>query len=72
MHPSCYEHAGREKVRTARLTIGQNCIGSNFSAPENHLCEASLRKRRKISLKAHRHAHGVGIPIARPEKLPRQ
>ena len=30
-----------------------------------------LRKSHEISLKAHRHAcaHGVGTPIARPEKL---
>ena len=44
------------------------------SADENHLCGASLRTSHKISLKAHRHAcaHGVGTPIARPEKLPRQ
>ena len=42
------------------------------SGDENHLCGASLRKSHKISLKAHRHAcaHGVGTPIARPEKLP--
>ena len=41
------------------------------SGDENHLCGASLRKSHKISLKAHRHActHGVGTPIARPEKL---
>ena len=44
------------------------------SGDENHLCGASLCESHKISLKAHRHAcaHGVGTPIARPEKLPRQ
>ena len=44
------------------------------SGDENHLCGASLRESHKISSKAHRHAyvHGVGAPIARPEKLPRQ
>ena len=43
------------------------------SGDENHPCGASLRESHKISLKAHRHAcvHGVGAPIARPEKLPR-
>ena len=30
------------------------------SGDENHLCRASLRESHKISLKAYRHAHGVG------------
>ena len=29
------------------------------SGDENHLCRASLHESHKISLKAHRHAHGV-------------
>ena len=51
-----------------------NNLKFNTSGDENHLCGASLRKGHKISLKAHRHAcaHGVGTPIARPEKLPQQ
>ena len=46
----------------------------NTSGDENHLCGASLRQSHKISLKAHRYAcsHGVGTPIARPERLPQQ
>ena len=39
------------------------------SGDESHLC---IFAKVKISLKAHRHAHGVGTPIARPENLIQQ
>ena len=64
------------KISTPQKLSATRYIVTITSCDENHLCRASLHKshKLKISLKAHGHAcaHGVGTPIARPEKLPRQ